>query len=243
MKFGFVVLAASAFLSAATAHAAPFTFAQFEQKTTADTFELTNGAGSTGTIKQIGTSLVNFSFLLPSLQEAGLGMQDAYMTISGNITTPANLMNIPGPKPIFQLIDSGTITFTRATPAPKGPGNGMGTNLLTISFTNAMLTGTSGGTSGSLLASTPDSAMTFTSDFLDFEHALSLDFAIALSSITGGGLGRTSTLESLRAFKADSTGSFSSDPAPLSTVPEPAALGLMGLGLAGLAWRRRRKAA
>lgn len=243
VKFGFLVLATSAMLSAVAANAAPFTFAQFEQKNGVDTVRLTNGTGSTGSLQSINNPIVNFSFLLPGLQEAGLGMQDAYMGITGTVTTPATIVNIPGPKPIFQLVDSGTISFTRTTPASLGPGNGFGTNLLTISFTNAMVTGTVGGTSGSLLASTPDSVMTFTSDFMSFDHAIALDFAIALSSITGPGLNRVSTLESLRAFTADSTGTFSSDPAPLSTVPEPAALGLMGLGLIGLAWRRRRKAA
>ncbi len=243
MKLGFLVLAAGAMLSAVTANAAPFTFAQFEQKSVADTIRVTNGTGSTGSLQTIGTPLVNFSFLLPGLQEAGLGMQDAIMNVSGNITTPASIMNIPGPKPIFQLIDSGTISFTRTTPASMGPGNGTGTNLLTISFTNAMLTGTQNGTSGSLLASTPDSVMTFTSDFMSFDHAIALDFAIALTSISGGGLNRLTAGDSLRAFTADSTGSFSSDPAPVSTVPEPAALGLIGFGLAAVGLRRRRKAA
>lgn len=243
MKLGFIALAASAIISATTATAAPFTFAQFEQKSTADTFRVTNGAGSNGTLSTIGAPIVNFSFLLPALQSAGLGMQDAVFNLTGTVTTPANVMVLPGPDPINQLVNSGTLSFTRVTPISAGPGNGLKTNLLTITFTDAILTGSVGGTSGSLLASTPDSTMVFTSDFMNFDNSISLDFAIGLSSITGGGLGRASPTESLRAFTADATGTFSSDPQPLSTVPEPAALGLMGLGILGIALRRRRKAA
>jgi len=230
-------------MSAVTVNAAPFTFAQYEQKTVADTFQVTNGAGSTGTIQSINNPVVNFSFLLPALQEAGFATQDAYFSLTGLITTPASIIVQPGPDPFYQLIDSGSISFTRTTAAAAGTARGARTNLLTINFTNALLTGFAGGTSGSLLASTPDSELVFTSDFLDFNAAASLDFGIALSSITGGGLGRTSVTESARAFTADSTGTFSSDPRPyyVNEIPEPAALGLMGLGIMAVGLRRRAK--
>ncbi len=228
-------------MSATVATAAPITFAQFQQLGGDDTFRVTNDAGSTGTLSTIGTPIVNFSFLRPAMQAAGLGSQDAYFNLSGTISTPASTMTLPGPDPINQLVTSGSLSFTRVTPANVGANTR--TNLLTISFTDAILTGSLGGTSGSLLASTPDSVMTFTSDFLNFDDSIALDFALALSSITGGGLGRANASESLRAFTADATGTFSSDPAPLATVPEPAALGLMGVGVLGLALRRRRRAA
>lgn len=241
VKLGFIALAASAILTTTAAQAAPITFAQFQQLNGTDTFRVTNGTGSNGTLTTIGAPIVNFSFLRPTLQAIGLGNNDAVFNLSGTITTPANVMTIPGPDPITQLVNSGSLSFTRTTAASFGTGSR--TNLLTINFTNAVLTGTVGSTSGSLLASTPESVMSFTSDFLNFDDTISLDFALALSSITGGGLGRANASESLRAFTADATGTFSSDPAPLSTVPEPAALGLMGLGLVGVALRRRRKAA
>lgn len=241
VKLGFLALAAGAIITATAATAEPITFAQFQQTAGADTFRVTNGTGSTGTLSTIGAPIVNFSFLRPAMQAAGLGNNDAIFNLTGTITTPANVMVLPGPDPINQLVDSGTLSFTRTTAASVG--TGARTNLLTISFTNAILTGSVGSTSGSLLASTPDSVLIFTSDFLNFDDTIARDFALALSSITGGGLGRANASESLRAFTADATGTFSSDPAPLSSVPEPAALGLMGLGLVGLALRRRRKAA
>lgn len=241
MKLGYLALVAGTMLSATVATAEPITFAQFQQTTGTDTFRVTNGTGSTGTLSTIGTPMVNFSFLRPAMQAAGLGNNDAIFNLTGTITTPANVMVLPGPDPINQLVNSGTLSFTRTTAASVGSGSR--TNLLTISFTNAILTGSVGSTSGSLLASTPDSVLLFTSDFLNFDNTIARDFALALSSITGGGLGRANASESLRAFTADATGTFSSDPAPLSGVPEPAALGLLGLGVVGIALRRRRKAA
>ena len=83
----------------------------------------------------------------------------------------------------------------------------------------------------------------FTSDFISFANVQSMDFALGLSSITGGGLGRVSAAESVRAFTSDSTGTFSTDPAAQYVVPEPGMLGLLGIGFAGLALARRRKAA
>ena len=236
-------VAAAAFALAGAAHAEPSTFAQFNQSGSADTIRVTNDTGSTGTIVDINNPTVTFDFLLPQLVAAGLGTQQAVFDLNGVITNPASLTIQVGPDPINQLINSGTLSFTRTTPAPVGTALGARTNLLTIQFTNALLTGFSGGTSGSLLASTPDSALIFTSDFISFSNVQSMDFALGLSSITGGGLGRVSAAESVRAFTSDSTGTFSTDPAAQDVVPEPGMLGLLGIGVAGLALARRRKAA
>jgi hypothetical protein len=249
VKFRHLAAAMAALFVAAAAQAEPFTFAQFKQKGTDDTIRVTNGAGSTGTLVDIADPTVTFSFLLPQLAAAGLESQDATFQLSGVITQKASVTVQTGPDPLNQLIDSGTLSFTRLVAAPEGTGLGARTNLLTISFTNALLTGFVGGTSGSVLASTPDSSLTFTSDFLTFKPDASLDFALALSSISGGGLARRGNNgamlgvnESLRGFSADATGTFSSDPPPEYVVPEPAVVGLIGIGLAIIGWRRRRQA-
>ncbi len=127
-------------------------------------------------------------------------------------------------------------------------------NLLSGSFTNMTIAGAAGGSSGGGSASTtstPAGVITYTSDFLSFAPTTNRDLALSLSAIVS----RVSNVDkglnfvngkALRSFRATSTGSFSTDPAPLITVlPEPEAWGLMlaGFGMVGLQVRRRSRSA
>ena len=127
-------------------------------------------------------------------------------------------------------------------------------NLLTGTFTNMTIAGAAGGSSGGASASTtstPAGAIVYTSDFLSFVPTTNRDLSISLSAIVS----RVSNVDkglnfvngkALRSFRATSTGSFSTDPAPLITVlPEPETWGLMiaGFGMVGLQARRRARSA
>ncbi|QMW24660.1 PEP-CTERM sorting domain-containing protein [Sandaracinobacteroides saxicola] len=128
---------------------------------------------------------------------------------------------------------SGSVSFKRVTPL------GGLDNLLTVTFSNVTLSTLQGGSSGSFFGSTPGSTISMSSDFITFSPTSNFDFSLAVTSILppfaspgNGGYGR--------AFRANTSGGFASDPPP-SFVPEPAtwAMLIMGFGLVGVAMRRR----
>jgi hypothetical protein len=122
----------------------------------------------------------------------------------------------------------------------------VGTNLLSGALTSGVrISGE--GTAGGVRASTLSGAqIVYNSAFLNFNATTTRDFALSLSAITSlvGGVnqGLNAPGGNLRSFKATATGSFSSDPAPLIGVPEPATWAMMiaGFGLLGVSLRRRR---
>lgn len=193
---------------------------------------------STPTSTVPGTRKVRFSFVQPSISPFVTNVVADYTLLASVTNTPAVLA-------AGQLIQSsinGSFSFlTESALTINSRTFAAGSNLLSGTFTNASITGQRGGTSGSFGGSgTQGTTFTYTSDFLEFIPASSLDFSIALTSITsalqaspsGGTPNRA-----LRTFRAFSTGSFSSDPAPIVTaVPEPAVWGLMviGFGLVGI---------
>jgi hypothetical protein len=136
----------------------------------------------------------------------------------------------------FSILSTSAITIGGTTFAA-------GANLLSGSFTLGTIFGGTNSTSGSFSSATTSGAtITYTSDFLDFLPTLDRDFALSLTSITPGL--NNSTNRALRTFKALSTGSFSTDPAPtpIVAVPEAAtwAMFIGGFGLMGASLRRRR---
>jgi len=171
--------------------------------------------------------------------------QDALFSLSAVSSTAPALAN-----GVFTQLFSGTLSFTRTAPIYKLDHLGHATttaltNLLSISFTNAVLTGTANGVTIGLAASTPDSAINFTSDFRQFtrqDWLTNFDFAIAgnaasvalaraavdptLTNVTGS--------RSLNSFRVSTTGTFAA-----SAVPESASWMMMILGFAAIGVARR----
>lgn len=189
-----------------------------------------------------GSVGVSFNFLSPSLVAAGLSNLSATMTL--NLTQSGNSVLRAGSF-LIQNGYVGTFSFVYSGATPLVVGGktyGAGANLLTGSIGGAgggTVAGT--GSSGGLSAS---SAVTYSSDFLDFSNVLSNDLALSLTSIVPGLSAGAN--QSLNSFRASGTGSFSSDPAPIpvGSVPEPAtwAMLVLGFGLIGGHMRRRRVA-
>lgn len=151
---------------------------------------------------------------------------------------------------VYSQAFDGSFSFTRTTPLyrlnafghPTGPAL---TNLLSATFTNAVLTATANGFTIGLAASTPDSDILFTSDFRNFTKAdwlSNFDFALAGNAssaiLTRASVDPTLTnvtgTRSLNSFRVSTTGTFAA-----SDVPEPASWGMMIVGFAAIGVARR----
>jgi hypothetical protein len=206
----------------------------------------TNGSSTTAS-----AAAAKFTFLWPITQPytASLnGEQNALMTLHAISTTaPVALAD----NHFAQVFDSGTLSFTRTVPVKHVGAHGAYgpdlSNLLTVTFTNAVLTGGFGGTAAALTASTPSSHIIFTSDFMKFDAGntpTDFSFSIAETSATPAltralvdpTLTNVTGSRSLVSFRGNPIGQFSSN-----GVPEPANWALMigGFALIGAAARRR----
>jgi len=223
--------ALAAVVTAAPAYAAE-TFAQVMQNDQTDTLFLTNNGDGTGSLQSYAGSIVAFGF--PTSLNPFLQSQDAYFTLNADITQPA--MSMSG---VFvQPVSSGDFSFIRTTPL------GGLSNLLTVHFTNAVLTGLANGTTPSFLGSQPGGSATvsFTSDFLDFSGSNDRGFSFSLSGVNPAlTLGAGGVLNS---FSGDTTATFSVDAArQTGGIPEPSSwmLLIFGFGGAGALLRARRR--
>lgn len=150
----------------------------------------------------------------------------------------------------FEQLFSGSLSFTRTAPLYKldAAGHAVGaglTNLLTVNFTNALLTGSAGGQTIGLAGNTPDSTISFSSDFEAFSREdwlTNFDFAIAgnaasvaiARALTDPALTNVTGAHSLNSFRVSSTGTFAS-----SAVPESASWMMMIMGFAAIGVARR----
>ena len=241
MKYAYFAGAALLAVSAMPAHAATQTFGQFLQKDpSARLFSYTNldsGANKKAEIKATAIPVIYIlsAFGLPADL---VGAQDA--TVSVDFISNLGTTSSGGASraQLFDTVTSGSISIIRDTAAAEGLGTR--TNLLTVSFTNAELDASQNNGSFTF-KSNNNSAITFTSDFLDFSNVVSKDFSFSFSGASptfNSALGSSS-----RSMAFSGTGTFASDPAPLVFgVPEPASWAMMlgGFGMLGATLRTRK---
>jgi len=139
----------------------------------------------------------------------------------------------------IQTFGNGSITILRTTAALEGLNSR--TNLLTVNFTNAELDASQG--SGSFtFKSNADSAITYTSDFLDFGNIASADFSFSFS---GANPSFSANLGSSGAStRFSGTGTFGSNPEPATIgVPEVSTwvMLFLGFGVVGAMMRAGRR--
>jgi hypothetical protein len=242
-------IVAAAFAGTA-AQAVITTFAGYSQIGNNSVRWINNGTGNpliasngTGGSLVSNTAQVNFYFLNVPVLPA-LGNILANWTLSATVVnSPASATVIPGnPLYLNQSITNATFSFTNVNAFTVGSTTyAAGSNLLSGTF-SGNLGGFTRASAGGIAASTSQGdPVTFTSDVVTFAPGSEYDLAINLTSIANT-LARSTVggPKALRSFRASSSGTFSSDPAPVG-VPEPEMWGLMivGFGLVGVQMRRR----
>jgi hypothetical protein len=156
---------------------------------------------------------------------AGASHAQVKLTLSGRVTASAQLFS----QFLLQPGLNGQISFRRLTPYLGED------DLLTAAFTNADVNGRVSTNGGNFNASnTGAGTLDFFSDFLTFSAVSANDFSVGLSSlnpalaIMGG---------QLRSFTAAGAGTFSAEPGPrgpLTPIPEPVSVSMLGGGLLAL---------
>ncbi len=237
------------------------TFATFSAPTSTDNFRYVASGNSnsrttdgtfytthTGTSTTPGTVDVRFSFL-ESQFSAYITNATAAFTLSGTVakgspaTSVGGFLVQPGASGSFSFLSTAAITVGGPFFVPHT--YAAGSNLLSGTFTNGVISGSTSSGSASDSNVTTGSTVTFTSDFLNFTPTIERDLSISLSAILPNLAAGTGANKALKSFRAVAGGQFSSDPAPLinglAIVPEPGVWVLMvaGFGLVGVSTRRR----
>jgi hypothetical protein len=241
-------------LSFATiATAAPVTFAQATQSTPTNQIHIQNNPNGTVVVSSSVGAQDNFQFLVAGTP---FGVAQAvtanfFTTATSSSSGACGSSGCPTGDSFTEQGFTGNFSYTVAT------GVYAGRNLLSGSFnTNATPTNSGGkfgniinGTGGSFNASqTPTNlnGIVLTSDFLDFTTVTQENGTWALSSLspnfsvnpTANTISFPTTAQD---FVASATATFSSQPAPVSTTPEPATMGLIGSSLTGMFLIRRKR--
>jgi hypothetical protein len=242
-------------LSASAAHAAVITFAQYiEQRTSAGgNLQFTAGASSANlhAYQQTVGDPVFFSFLgLAGLPDDLLTPQSALLrfNVGTGAATTATAQSTAVPN-LGTLLTQAfnqpfTMSFTRTSPYVFH-GVDYGQNLLTVrvaaaTSTPAIVT-TAGSHAAAMSFDNSNYMVSFSSDFLTFKPGAAEDGSLSFSAASPAFAKGT---KFLRSFRADSTGTFDSDPVPIGTIipiPEPLSAALLGSGLLGIALVRRRR--
>ncbi|HQU83565.1 MAG TPA: carboxypeptidase regulatory-like domain-containing protein [Pyrinomonadaceae bacterium] len=210
------------FASILTVSAQTTTFAQFLEQNGTQDFVFTNNSSSAAFNTVGGGSPIAFRYQnISGLPAALTGFQDAHMFVSTTTTQAGALNGGNVNQPFNQTV---TVQIFRDTPTPIGVGSGSRTNLLTAVFSpnvNApSISGSNGGNSATLSATTPDHVVTFTSDFISFGLTTDRNLGLSFSSVTPSlALGVGSFLQS---FTAAGTGTFASNPPPVYVPPTAA---------------------
>jgi len=185
-----------------------------------------NGAGTTSITTPVGSIPVTISSVL-GVPTSG----SAFETFTSPLTSSTAAVNNAGT--ITQTGYSGTIVFSSAP-------NGLGTKLLTVTFSSGLLGGIANGNSVALTASQPPGTVTFSSDLAlvqaAINNSIARNFAIGFAAVTPP---LSITSGSISSFTAQNSGLFSID---TGLIPEPSSIVLAGFsafaGLGCFGWRR-----
>lgn len=231
---------ALAIVAASTAMAGDVTFAQYDQVNGATEQWTITTAGNITTVSATGSEYFTFSgiagFSAPVL---------ANFTFTATSDTLGNCPAVCASGESFtQAGYSGSFSFTDEG---SDPGADLLSGVFQVVGNGAQLASEIGSTGGSFDASATSSdlnQLVLSSSFLDFNNQTQEDASWSLSSLIPdfavGTVSGDQALPSSGPFNASATGTFSSNPGPTNT-PEPGSFVLIGGGLVGLSFLRRRR--
>lgn len=255
---------AAAIIASGPAHAALTTFAAFTPIGSAKNIRFVNsGTGnpnlassglsgqlystSSATATAKGLADTRFSFLQSPLSDFVTALPAKFELDALVTSTGADVSGIAPNQSYIQTNINGFFEFTTSSAVTiYNTAYAAGTVLLRGDFTMGSIYGQRASANGAF-GDGFGGSLTYTSPFLDFSQTVENDFQMSLTAIASqlfvagnGTLG--DPYRALRSFRANGSGNFASDPAPILTaVPEPEvwALFMVGFGMVGLQVRRR----
>jgi hypothetical protein len=213
------------------------TIVQYNQVDNGPSLQLTNGAGGAFTLSAVGgMQPVRITLFDPSDSDNSLDVLGELRFSAAGTAGAAVLGDLA-----FQDLAGGAFSLT--TLSDVSFLGRTGTNILSGSFTNGVLSGQIRGLSPTFSVSVPMSELEGTSDFFSPDEFFLTNFSLGMSDANRplriGANGRIAD------FNASSVGTFGaivSDGTP-GAVPEPStwAMMILGFGMVGASMRRRRR--